>query len=72
MNWCPSFEYHILQNYMYVNVRLAKSHIPRVQGLRAKDILRIFPHIPTLEFIFINLFFSIFSLVLCLNLLVHQ
>jgi hypothetical protein len=71
MNWCSSFEYHILQNYMYVNVGVAKSHILRVQGLKAKDILRILPHIPTLEFIFINLFIFIFILVLCLNLLVH-
>jgi hypothetical protein len=42
---------------MYVNVRVGKSHIPRVQGLRARDILRVLPHIPTLEFIFIDLIF---------------
>jgi hypothetical protein len=57
MNWCSSFEYHILQNYMYVNVRVAKKHVPRVEGLRARDILSVLPHIPTIEFIFIDLIY---------------
>lgn len=42
---------------MYVNVRIAKKHVPRVQGLGARDIHSVLPHIPTLEFIFINLIY---------------